>query len=190
MTTAHADPATRSRTPTRTPETTSAPGFRVDRPTVSDGPGLWRIARDAKTLDVNSPYSYLLWCRDFAGTSAVARNTDGRPVGFVTGYLRPDAPGTLLIWQIAVDASVRGQGVAGSLLDHLAERVAAEHGLDVVETTISPGNTASERLFAAFAQRHGARVTRKVLFAAEHFPDDAGHHDAEVLHRVAPLSGR
>lgn len=186
MTPAHADPATRSRTPA--PPT--APAFRIDRPTVADGPGLWRIARNTKTLDVNSPYSYLLWCRDFAGTSAVARDAVGRPVGFVTGYLRPDAPATLLIWQIAVDASVRGQGVAGSLLDRLAARVAAEHGIDGLETTISPGNTASERLFASFAERHGARVTRKVLFAEEHFPDGAGHHDAEVLHRIAPLYGR
>ncbi|MET9609722.1 diaminobutyrate acetyltransferase [Streptomyces sp. NPDC006512] len=184
MTTAPAAPATRS----RTPAPTTRPGIRADRPTVSDGPALWRIARDTKTLDVNSPYSYLLWCRDFAGTSAVARDEAGRPVGFVTGYLRPDAPATLLIWQIAVDAAARGQGVAGQLLDHLTARVAAEHRIDGLETTISPGNTASERLFASYAERHGARVTRKVLFAEEDFPGNAGAHEAEVLHRIAPLS--
>ncbi|MFJ9339129.1 diaminobutyrate acetyltransferase [Streptomyces sp. NPDC101733] len=184
MTTAPADPATRS----RTPAPTTAPRIRVDRPTLADGPELWRLAREAETLDVNSPYSYLLWCRDFAATSAVARDAAGRPVGFVTGYLRPDAPATLLIWQIAVDASVRGQGVAGILLDQLTARVAAEHRIDGLETTISPGNTASERLFASYAERHGARVTRKVLFDEEHFPGGAGHHEAEVLHRIAPLS--
>ncbi|MEU2448555.1 diaminobutyrate acetyltransferase [Streptomyces sp. NPDC012765] len=185
MTGAHADLATRPRTPA---PTTSPSGIRADRPDLCDGPDLWRIARDAKTLDVNSPYSYLLWCRDFAATSAVARDGDGRPVGFITGYLRPDTPATLLIWQVAVDADARGLGIAGHLLDHLTARVAAEHPLDALETTISPGNTASERLFASFAERHGAQLAREVLFAQEHFPGGAGHHDAEVLHRIAPLA--
>ncbi|MFD9262560.1 GNAT family N-acetyltransferase, partial [Streptomyces sp. NPDC059538] len=119
---------------------------------------------------------------------AVARDGDGRPVGFVTGYLRPDTPATLLIWQVAVDADARGLGIAGHLLDHLTARVAAERPLDALETTISPGNTASERLFASFAERHGAQLAREVLFAQEHFPGGAGHHDAEVLHRIAPLA--
>lgn len=180
MTAAHPDLAIRPRLPAPTPP----PGIRADRPDVSDGPDLWRIARETQTLDVNSPYSYLLWCRDFAATSAVARDRDGRAVGFVTGYLRPDAPATLLIWQVGVDAAARGKGIAGYLLDHLTTRVAAEHALDVLETTISPGNTASERLFASYAERHDARVARKVLFAEEHFPGGAGHHDAEVLHRI------
>lgn len=110
------------------------------------------------------------------------------PVAFVTGYLRPDTPATLLIWQVAVDADARGQGIAGYLLDHLTARVAAEHVLDALETTISPGNTASERLFASYAERHGAHLAREVLFGEEHFPGGAGHHDAEVLHRIAPLA--
>ncbi|MCZ9340443.1 diaminobutyrate acetyltransferase, partial [Streptomyces sp. TRM76130] len=45
----------------------------IDRPRVTDGATLWRIARDSKVLDLNSSYAYLLWCRDFAATSAVAR---------------------------------------------------------------------------------------------------------------------
>ncbi|MFJ3927009.1 diaminobutyrate acetyltransferase [Streptomyces sp. NPDC090022] len=180
MTTAHAEPAP-FRTPSHPPS-----GLRIDRPAPGDGPALWRLASEAKSLDVNSVYSYLLWCRDFAGTSAIARDRSGRPVGFVSGYVRPDAPATLLIWQIAVDESVRGLGIAGAMLDALSARVAAEHGIDGLETTITPGNTASERLFASYAERHGAVVTREVLFAADHFPGTG--HEAEVLHRIAPLS--
>lgn len=41
--------------------------MRIDRPRPGDGPLLWRLARDSGTLDLNSAYSYLLWCRDFAG---------------------------------------------------------------------------------------------------------------------------
>ncbi|MFI1565746.1 diaminobutyrate acetyltransferase [Streptomyces sp. NPDC020490] len=160
--------------------------LQIDRPSVTDGAALWRIAKDSKTLDVNSSYSYLLWCRDFAGTTAVARDEHGEPVGFVTGYVRPDRPRTLLVWQVAVDEAYRGRGLAAALLDALAARAVTEHGLTALETTITPGNTASERLFASFAERHGARVEREVLFGADLFPD--GPHEAEVLHRIGPLS--
>ncbi|MDD9375489.1 diaminobutyrate acetyltransferase [Streptomyces sp. ZAF1911] len=191
--TAHAELAHYRKTPLSTPSaptsptqtSPSTPTTRIDRPRPGDGRLLWRLARDSGTLDLNSAYSYLLWCRDFAGTSAVARDASGRPVGFVSGYLRPESPGTLLVWQIAVDESVRGLGIAGALLDGLSARVAAEHGLSSLETTISPGNLASERLFASYAARHGATLTREVLFAPEEFPDRG--YAPEVLHRIGPL---
>ncbi|MEU1593152.1 diaminobutyrate acetyltransferase [Streptomyces sp. NPDC005708] len=162
-------------------------GLRIDRPEVADGAALWRLARDSGTLDLNSSYSYLLWCRDFAGTSAVVRDgSDGRPVGFVTAYLRPDRPRTLLVWQVAVDSAQRGRGLAARLLDALTARVVEEHGVTGLETTITPGNTASERLFTSFARRHGAALEREVLFETPQFPD--GPHDPEVLYRIGPLS--
>src|SRR4051812_10829287 len=143
----------------------------IDRPEVTDGASLWRIAKDSGTLDLNSSYSYLLWCRDFAGTSAVARGADGAAVGFVTGYVRPEQPHTLLVWQVAVDTAHRGRGIAAALLDALTARLGAEPGITSVETTIPPGNTASERLFPSYADRHGASVTREVLFDSGLFPD-------------------
>lgn len=166
---------------------TAAPAdLLIDHPTVADGAALWRIAKESGSLDLNSSYSYLLWSRDFAGTSAVARGADGKPVGFLTGYLRPERPGTLLVWQVAVDASQRGRGLAARLLDGVVARVMAEHGVTSVETTITPGNTASERLFTSFAARHGAVVERTVLFDREQFPD--GPHDPEVLYEIGPLA--
>ncbi|MEU3462446.1 diaminobutyrate acetyltransferase [Streptomyces sp. NPDC006733] len=160
-----------------------APAF-LDTPSVDDGGAMWRIARDSRTLDLNSSYSYLLWCRDFAATSVVARDADGAPVGYVTGYIRPEAPQTLVVWQVAVDAEQRGRGVAAAMLDHLAARVAAG-GVRLIETTITPDNTASQRLFTSFAERHGAPVERDVLFPGALFPDG---HDAEVLFRIGPTA--
>ncbi|WP_330258586.1 diaminobutyrate acetyltransferase [Streptomyces murinus] len=163
---------------------TAAPAdLLIDRPATADGAALWRLAKDSKTLDLNSSYSYLLWCRDFAGTSAVARGADGTPVGFITGYVRPDRPDTLLVWQVAVDSAHRGHGIAAALLNGLTARL-AESGVTRIETTITPGNTASERLFTSYAERHGAHLTREVLFPAELFPD--GPHDSEVLYRIGP----
>ncbi|MFB7372570.1 diaminobutyrate acetyltransferase [Streptomyces sp. NPDC056222] len=157
----------------------------LESPRVEDGAAMWRIARDSEVLDLNSPYSYLLWCRDFAATSLVARAADGEPVAFVTGYLRPDRPGTLVVWQIAVDAEHRGRGLAGVLLDALASRVAPT----AVETTVTPDNTASGRLFTAFAVRHGLPLEREVLFDGGLFPDtsDGAGHLPEVLHRIGPF---
>ncbi|MER8223399.1 diaminobutyrate acetyltransferase [Streptomyces sp. NPDC094143] len=158
---------------------------QIDRPTVADGAALWRMAKDSKVLDVNSSYSYLLWCRDFAATSAVARDERGEPMGFITGYVRPDSPHTLLVWQVAVDEAHRGRGLAAALLDGLVARTVAERAVTTVETTITPGNAASERLFTSFAERHGAPLEREVLFDTGLFPD--GPHDPEVLYRIGPL---
>ncbi|GAA1884716.1 diaminobutyrate acetyltransferase [Streptantibioticus ferralitis] len=156
---------------------------RLDTPTVDDGAAIWRIARDSKALDLNSSYSYLLWCRDFARTSVVARDGSGEPVGFVTGYVRPERPGTLVVWQVAVDHSYRGRGLAAAMLDGLTERVAAL-GIDRVETTITPDNDASNRLFTSYGKRHGAPIEREVLFHGGQFPDG---HGTEVLYRIGPV---
>ncbi|WP_432007473.1 diaminobutyrate acetyltransferase [Streptomyces parvus] len=158
----------------------------IDAPRVEDGAAIWRIARDSQVLDLNSSYSYLLWCRDFAATSVVARGESGEPIAFVTGYIRPDRPQTLVVWQVAVDAAHRGKGLAATLLDALTVRVAADQGLSSVETTITPDNTASERLFTSYAQRHDVALEREVLFDGDLFPE--GTHLPEVLYRIGPFA--
>lgn len=152
---------------------------------MEDGAAIWRIARDSEVLDLNSSYSYLLWCRDFAATSVVARDEKGEAVAFVTGYIRPDRPETLVVWQVAVDAAHRGKGLAAELLDALTTRVSAEQGLRSVETTITPDNTASDRLFTSYAQRHDVALEREVLFEGGLFPE--GTHLPEVLYRIGPF---
>ncbi|NGO69023.1 diaminobutyrate acetyltransferase [Streptomyces boncukensis] len=160
-------------------------GLKLDAPRTEDGAAIWRIARDSRTLDLNSSYSYLLWCRDFAATSVVARGADGEPVGFITGYTRPGSPRTLLVWQVAVDEAARGRGLAAAMLDGLALRVGEESGIDTLETTVTPDNTPSNRLFTSFAERHAAALDKTVLFGADTFPE-AGH-EPEVLYRIGPV---
>lgn len=165
-------------------------------PRTDDGAAMWRVAR-AAGLDPNSPYKYLLFCRDFAGTSVVARDEggshagpgdgspaeeDGAVVGFVTGYRRPAAPDTLFVWQVGVLASCRGRGVASAMLDHLV--ATARTPLRFLEASVTPDNEPSQRLFTGFAARHGAGVERSLLFAADQFPEP---HAEEVLLRIGPL---
>ncbi|MBO0854595.1 MAG: diaminobutyrate acetyltransferase [Nocardia sp.] len=143
---------------------------------------MWRIAVDSQVLDANSSYAYLLWCRDFAETSVVAE-VDSRVAGFVTGYLRPQAPDTLFIWQVAVDQAFRGRGIAVSMLDNIVEAVGAQD-VSVLETTVSPDNEASLAMFAALARSRGAEMSRHTLFEPQDFPDG---HESEDLYRIAPL---
>lgn len=155
--------------------------FVLRPPTIEDGGAMWRVARDSQTLDLNTSYAYLLWARDFAATSVVAER-DGEVVGFVSGYIRPEAPHTLMVWQVAVDADQRGHGLAGRMLDHLAETVP---GVTSLETTITDDNEASRALFARFARNRGADHEELDLFVREHFPDEG--HEPEVLHRIGPF---
>lgn len=138
------------------------------------------MARDSQVLDVNTSYAYLLWCRDFAKTSLVAE-IGGAPAGFVTGYLRPDEPGTLMVWQVAVGAGFQQRGLAAAMIDELSSRCGAEH----LETTVTEDNAASNRLFIRFAERHGADLTRTALFTDELYPDA---HETEYLYRIGPLA--
>lgn len=154
----------------------------IDHPTKADGAALWRIARDSQKLDLNSSYAYLLWCQDFANSSVVAR-VDGAAVGFVMGYRKPDAPDVAIVWQVAVDASQRGKGLAGRMLDAMYA-VLLNRGVRYMETTITPDNDASIALFTSFANRWGAELDRSELFAASDFPDE---HEREDLFRIGPL---
>lgn len=158
---------------------TAVADLEIRVPTLDDGQHLWTLARDSKVLDLNSSYSYLLWCRDFAETSAIA-TVDGEPAGFVTGYTRPESPGTLMIWQVAVDEHHRGHGLAARMLDSLVDWTGAER----LETTITNDNEASQRLFASFAAERDANCTRSPLFTGDLYPDA---HDTEYLYEIAPL---
>jgi L-2,4-diaminobutyric acid acetyltransferase len=175
------------------PQTDSDPALageiHIGPPTVDDGVDLWRQAAASQVLDVNSRYAYLLWCRDFSATSVVARR-DGDVVGFITGYRRPDQPGTLMVWQVAVDAAARGEGVAGRMLDTLVGQVAGidhREPVEHLETTVSPDNEASIAMFTAFARRRDASMAVEQLFSTAQLSDDADHHEPENLYRIGPF---
>lgn len=152
-------------------------------PTPADGTELWNLAREAGNLDVNSRYAYLLWCRDFAPTSVVARDTQGVIAGFITGYRRPEEPDVYFVWQVAVAPGYRRRGLARTMLDHVVHSMRS-NGVRFVETTVTPNNKASMRLFESFAEANGADLTRDVLFSEREL---GSGHEPEVLHRIGPL---
>jgi L-2,4-diaminobutyric acid acetyltransferase len=153
-------------------------------PRAADGAAMWRLARGTGVLDLNSPYAYLMACRWFPSSCVVAELA-GEIVGFITGFRPQGRPEVLFIWQVGVDASARGRGIAGRMLDHLA-RAAAEPPVRHLETTITPSNQASDALFRSFARRHRATVEKSPCFAGSDFP--TGDHEPELLYRIGPLA--
>lgn len=160
------------------------------RPEVPDGAAMWRLARDSGALDTNSPYSYALWCRDFAGTSIVGA-VDGRVVAFVTGYVRPEAPDTLFVWQVAVERAHRCRGLGRRMLLTLFAEVAGRLGVTHLEATVTPDNAPSRRMFEVFAAANSAGLHRHVLFRGDELMADgtepAQPPEDEVLLRIGPV---
>lgn len=159
------------------------PSTVIRKPTVEDGPSIFDLVVRSKPLDVNSRYLYLLQCSHFANTCAVAES-DGCVQAFISAYVLPDQSNTLFVWQIAVDASQRGQGVGSLLVTHLLERTHLS-GIRYVEATVNPSNDASRNLFKSLARKSSCEINESMLFEAELFGEDA--HEAEMLIRVGPF---
>lgn len=156
--------------------------IRLRPPTCDDAATLWQVARDGG-LDLNSPYAYLLLCRDFTETCLVAEDAAG-VVGFVTGYRPPRRPDVVFVWQVAVDPTARRQGVAGTLVNGLVAS-AEQRGARYLEATVTRSNQASQRLFESVAAEWSAPLSERTLFDADAFP--GADHAAEILYRIGPL---
>ncbi len=145
---------------------------------------MFRIVKESKVLDVNSSYSYLLWSKYFNKTSIVAA-CKGKVIGFVSGFLQPDALDTLFVWQVAVDPAFRGHGLATKLIQQLMDRVDRETDVCYLEATVTPSNIPSSKLFQGLAEKHGTDCAIFECFGKEHFPDP--DHEAEMTYRIGPL---
>lgn len=168
-------------------QTDAAPDAPTDitlrMPNADDGPALYELIAACPPLDQNSRYCNLLQVSHFAATAVVAE-LEGGLVGSITGYLKPDDPSTLFIWQVAVHERARGQRLATRMMDEIVDREACR-GVRFMETTIEPGNAASWKAFDKFARGREAPTSQSLLFSRErHF---AGTHGDEMLLRIGPF---
>ncbi|MCL7423146.1 MAG: diaminobutyrate acetyltransferase [Methylobacter sp.] len=149
---------------------------------MTDGPSMQALVEASPPLDNNSRYCYLLLCEYFADTCAVVE-ADGEILAFVTAYVPPGKPDTLAVWQVAVASSLRGQGVARQLIDHVLRRPGLEH-IRFVEATVNPSNDASRALFASLAKACETTMSEACIFPKTLFPSG---HEQENLLRVGPF---
>jgi len=145
---------------------------------------MFRIVEESKVLDVNSSYSYLLWSKFFSKTSIIATCED-EVIGFVSGFLQPESPDTLFVWQVAVDSDFRGYGLATTLIQQLIDQVDEEKGVRYLEATVTPSNTPSSKLFQGLAKKNDTDCSIFECFKEEHFPDP--DHESEMTYRIGPL---
>jgi L-2,4-diaminobutyric acid acetyltransferase len=155
----------------------------IRRPTLSDAVRMYELVKSAGNLDVNSLYLYLLLCRDFSATCRVAE-VESRPVGMVTAYLPSHQPRLVFIWQVAVAEEFRGRGIAMAMLSDLTSGLAAADPW-FLQTTITPSNTASIRLFTALARKFRTPISTTEGFHERLF--EPYRHEAEILYTLGPI---
>ncbi len=158
--------------------------LRINAPGPEHGVAVHDLVAACPPLDRNSLYANLLQCSHFAPTCALAQQGD-EVVGWVSGYIPPAAPTVWFLWQVAIAPTLRGQGLAQRLIADILARPACA-GVRFLETTITPDNEASWRLFRGVAKRLGAPMAHEVGFDRDrHF---AGRHDTEMLVRIGPFT--
>lgn len=157
--------------------------FHFRKPDKNDGAAVWELIKGTGVLDLNSSYSYLMWCELFSETSIVAER-EGNTVGFISGFIHPDNPNTLFIWQVAVNESERGRGLGTKMLYQLLNRTFCEE-VSYVEATVSPSNTPSQHLFKGLAMKLETNCLINDYFSADDFPRE-GHED-ELLFKIGPI---
>ena len=135
------------------------PSTTVRAATPADARAMWTMAKESGALDLNSPYAYLLAGHHFGSTSVVAEDDGGNVVGFVMAYPPPTAPHQVFVWQVAVDPSQRGTGIAHRMLNEVIDLAVSGHGVTTMTATVTPSNEASRRLFQSVARSRDARFT-------------------------------
>lgn len=157
--------------------------IQLQIPKEEDGAAMWELARDSGVLEPNSSYAYLMFAKFFAETCVLAVE-DGKPVGFVTGFIPPKAPQTLFVWQIGVSPTHRGRGIAKEMLHELLQRLGRKD-VRYLEATVTMSNDASKALFTGMAKKYATRCKITECFSAGVFPE--GAHEAEWTYRVGPI---
>lgn len=159
-------------------------GVAVRNATINEGALLWELARDAGGIDLNSPYAYMMQCRNFHETCMVAE-VFGASAGFVTAHRVPKRRHVLFVWQIAVLGEFRGLGIAKRMLERLVDQDCCT-GVRKLETTVTPDNKNSEKLFSTFAKARNAELEITKGFAPDDFPDEVPQAH-ERLFTIQPI---
>ncbi|MDZ3832859.1 MAG: diaminobutyrate acetyltransferase [Sphingopyxis sp.] len=160
--------------------------IRLRRPQATDGPAVTALIAACPPLDRNSAYCNLVQCTHFAAHCVIAER-GGRIVGWVSGHRPPSDPEAFFVWQVAVAAEARGQGLAGRMIRMLLARP-EQRGVARLITTVTHDNAASWALFRGLAREWGAGLEQEPLFERDaHF---AGAHDTEFQASIGPLLPR
>lgn len=119
----------------------------------------------------------------------------------MSAYVIPEKPETLFVWQVAVNETARGQGLAYKMIKHILARdsYSNPHNSNThqsthithithIETSITKDNAASWAMFESLAKKLNADIQVSVLFDEHtHFH---GAHATEHLLRIGPIKSK
>jgi len=151
----------------------------IRKPLKGDAKSIYTLVKDTNVLDVNSEYLYLLQATHFREFCSVAIQNDN-VVGFTSAYLIPNEEATLFIWQVAVDSSTRGKGLAQKMILDILQRESTKN-VNTIHTTISPSNNASQRVFEKLSSKYGVSFEKEIMFEIGDFNNA---HEDEVLYKI------
>ncbi len=121
-----------------------------------------------------------LWLQHFTGTSTIAEDEDGTPVGFLIGFVSPDHPDRAYIHLVGISPNHRRSGLGRQLYERFFDDARAA-GARHVSAVTWPGNHASIAFHGAmgFAIADGAGTQR--LYGTPAFPDYDAEGDDKVV---------
>ena len=143
---------------------------------------IYQLVKESKVLDVNSEYLYLLQTTHFKKSCAIAV-LNKEVVGFASGYLLPENPNILFIWQVAVSEKLRGQDLAKKMILSILKRE-ENRKINYIRTTVSPSNNSSLRVFEKIARKLSSNLKSKLFFEKSDF---INQHEDEVLYEIGPF---
>ena len=120
-----------------------------------------------------------LWFQHFTGTSWVAEDAKGAPVGFLVGFVSPDHPDQAYIHMVATSPNHRGAGLGRALYERFFTDVRSR-GVRRVTAITWPGNRASVGFHRAMGFRPDDGAGTQRLYGTPAYPD----YDAEGDDRV------
>lgn len=164
----------------------SAAPLTLRSPGPHDAWAICQLVRQCPPLDTNSTYAYLLQTLHLADSCVVACH-DQTLAGYLSAYVPPRQPDLVFVWQIAVAPAWRGQRLAQRMLDELLRRPAVRQ-CRWLETTITPSNAASLRLFSRLAEQLQTRLYPAQVLPAHLFGNEG--HESEQAWRIGPLPER
>jgi GNAT superfamily N-acetyltransferase len=156
---------------------------RFRRPTEADHPALVSVVDEWCGGRKMQPFFQRLWFQHFSGTSWLAELPDGRPAGFLVGFVSPDDPGVGYVKLVATNPNLRHRGLGRALYERFIEDVAGRSVMEVRAITW-PGNRVSVgfHLAMGFVPIEGPGTQN--LYGTPAFPDyDAPGEDRAVFVR-------
>ncbi len=117
----------------------------------------------------------------FRNSSIVARKGE-RIVGYISAYLVPGREDTLFVWQVAVHPEFRQRGLAVRMIHGILQRPICSE-VSYIETTVTPSNVSSRKLFYCLADSLNTEIEESIIFPGNLFGEE-GEHEEEVLFRI------